>query len=108
MDGHTAKHAELTEARMKAGRLQARCSVFMQAMGWLASNGVVDGPRQGEPVMLPDSYQVHHLVEVVTCAKCIGHRPHATDDKLVYCTWGHGIHRPDWYCPDGERALESP
>jgi hypothetical protein len=31
--------AELAEERMKAGRLQARCSVFMQAMAWLARNG---------------------------------------------------------------------
>jgi len=34
-----ALRAEVERLRMKAGRLQARVSVFMQAMGWLARNG---------------------------------------------------------------------
>jgi hypothetical protein len=38
--------AELDEARMEAGRLQARCSVFMQAMAWLARHNMQGFAKQ--------------------------------------------------------------
>ena len=51
-----------------------------------------------------------NLVEVVRCKDC-KHGQYAEwdngecTDKTVYCD-GYGIHKPDWFCADGERRTD--
>lgn len=47
------------------------------------------------------------LVRVVRCKDCKHGQYEEWDngecvDKTVYCD-GYGIHKPDWYCADGEK-----
>lgn len=47
------------------------------------------------------------LVRVVRCRDCKHGQYEEWDngecvDKTVYCD-GYGIHKPDWYCADGEK-----
>lgn len=56
----------------------------------------------------PDgSYQVERYRELVRCRDCKHGQFEQWDngecvDKTVYCD-GYGIHKPDWYCADGEK-----
>ena len=50
------------------------------------------------------------MVEVVRCKDCKHGQYEEWDngectDKTVYCD-GYGIHKPDWFCADGERRTE--
>ena len=55
--------------------------------------------------LLPDKMQ-----ELVRCKDCKHGQYEVWDngecvDKTVYCD-GYGIHKPDWFCADGERRTE--
>lgn len=55
--------------------------------------------------LLPDMMQ-----ELVRCKDCKHGQYEEWDngecvDKTVYCD-GYGIHKPDWFCADGERRPE--
>ena len=54
-----------------------------------------------------DSFDAHNAPELVRCYDCKHGQYEEWDngecvDKTVYCE-GYGIHKPDWFCADGER-----
>ena len=79
-----------------------RCRKYMEKCG------AIPMPKEKRLFFADGKGNITPLPEIVRCKDCKHGQYEEWDngecvDKTVYCD-GYGIHKPDWFCADGEHA----